>query len=327
MTPNRRLAAALLAGLVLLHLVGTLAAYFEKESGYLWIFAYGQCALLGWWVGFSRVRPAWKLVGWCSGTTFLFALGLRWYVRDAARHTPWTWSDWNGYTASEGMMIPIVGPATAALFVAAGWGLRRRGLYFRTPFGRGDRAAAKVELRKWQFGLGDLLLTTFTAAVSLGLIALTAPYRAWMLALPAFWCERLVDFNLDVIHGLIVFDIVLVAFLAAWATLGKRLLSRRLGWVALVAAIWPLFLASIWIATGVYVLGLGRNGDPCLDVGEFCYSWVQWAYRDFFYLFAFLASSFLVVRLAGCRLVREPKKGSELNDPSSGDRTEPDQSA
>jgi len=277
--------------------VGTLAACFREMPWLLATLAYSQCGLLGWWVGVTRVRTAWKLAGWCLGTASLFALLSHPYVTHPMRTIPWNQFEWIGYSASAGAMITSIAPLALAFLVVVGRGLGRRGIYLRTPFGSDDAGPATVAVRGWQFGLGDLFLTTFTAAVTLGLIALTAPYPAWILELPVFWCRQCIDFHFGVVFGLMALDITLVTFVAAWATLGNRLLSWRLGWVALAAAVWPLACAAATMAVLVYSLEVDLNGEL---------GWERWpleAYFGFFSRFACVAASFLLVRLAGWRWV------------------------
>ena len=75
MARRRAFPAAILAGLVLAHVVGAFAfrswagssTYWADPSRYvIWTLTLGQCGLLAWWVGVTRVRPVWKLAGWCT---------------------------------------------------------------------------------------------------------------------------------------------------------------------------------------------------------------------------------------------------------------------
>ena len=171
-----------------------------------------------------------------------------------------------------------------------------------TPFGKSGCVAREVKLGGWQFSLADLFVITFTACITLGLIALSAPYPGWMLELPVAWCQHLANSHWIVVLSAV--NIVLVTFLAAEATLTAPFLSRRLGWVALVAAVWPLARRSASRAYAVFVLG-----NPSEEgVWDFLRK-LPSDYRSFAWLFGCLVGSFLAVRLAGCRLVRKDSDG------------------
>ena len=204
--------------------------------------------------------------------------------------------------------LPIIALMMVAFSLAAGLVLRRRGIHLITPFADQDQSAPKAPLRKWQFGLGDLLLMTATACLTMGLIALIAPYPGWILELPVAWCKWLPFINPS-FRVLMALEHVGLTFLAALATLPRPLLSRRLAWVALVAAVWPLAIVSAQMATLLCVIGF----DPDIlgfDPREFFLGNLRVCYGNSFREFGFLAASFLVVRLVGCRLVREEPDGS-----------------
>jgi len=175
-----------------------------------------------------------------------------------------------------------------------------------SPFGRGDTGPIRKAFSSWQFGLGELLLTVSTVAVTLGLTLLAAPYSAWFLELAQFFYEE-TGMEWRVLCGAMILDVVLVTLLAAWATLPKRLLDRRLGWVALIAALWPPTCSVLTVTAFL---------PPDIKPGWKVMFWrmAPHAYYEFLLLFMCLAGSFLVVRLAGCRLVRAESNAQEGGD-------------
>ena len=313
-TRNRLFAAALLAGLVFAHLAGSVVVssweYSFESFGLIWTLAAGQCALLGWWVGVTRTRLAWKVAGWCVGSALLLALFSRQFMidpmniwRNADSWPRMAWSLYFDLVPTVGGAVAIAAPLTTVLCLTGAWGLRLQGIRLSTPFGKGDGGTAKMNGRRWQFSLADLLLVTFTACTTLGLLALTAPYPAWILELPVACFKELSDGATATWYVLFVLDYVVVTFLAAEATLPKPLLSRRLGWVAVAGALWPL---SHLLAMRTYmVFGAGLSPSQAgLEPAALISEGLPGYYQDFLRTFVLLAGTFLVVRLAGCRLVR-----------------------
>lgn len=147
-----------------------------------------------------------------------------------------------------------------------------------------------------------------TASMTMGLIALIAPYPRWILELPVAWCNWLL-FS-PYFQVMTALEHIGLTFLAALATLRRPLLSRRLGWVALVAAVWPLAILSVHTAALLCVIEAHPDIPMVSDPREFFLQGLPHRYHDSFRQFGFLAASFLVARLAGCRLVGEESDSS-----------------
>ncbi len=259
-----------------------------------WIPAYAMIhapmLLLGWWVGVSRVRVPWKLAGYSLGITFVFILFSRDYVTHLSREVPWNEFDWIIFPSFVANVVEA--PIALVFFLAGGRLLRWRQVRLETPFA----ASSTLDTaRVWQYTLKDLLLVTFTLAATLGLLLWTAPYPAWLLALPAMWIGELSGI-LAGYYGSEALGGVLVTFAVAWVCLGSGRLSRRVAYATLLA-FWPPIAATLTVMVAAV------SGAPTeLEVAASWYGEVQRGYWRILALFAFLLVSFAMVRLAGCRL-------------------------
>jgi hypothetical protein len=164
--------------------------------------------------------------------------------------------------------------------------------------------------------LRDLLLTTSAAAASIGLCALAVPDLARFGELLEYW-SLLGELTWAAFLAIRAMDVLVATLVAAWATLDRRILTWRLVGAGVVAAVWPPVYVFAWQAPFFHDLGWANQ-----------IAWWRASFPELYFesacLFAMLAGSFLIVRLAGCRLVREksdaPEKGEECDAKSSAHR-------
>ena len=281
---RRRLPAILwLACLVLLHLGVAL-------WGLLTVASCAQMLLLGWWVTVSRVRISWKLAGYCLGMTIVFVLVSREYVTHPSRQVPWTSFDWIIFPGVVGAVLEA--PATL-LFLAAARLPRRWRLRLATPF-RADPSCGSRGT--WQCTLSDLLLLTFSLAATLGLLLWTAPYPTWLLELPKVWLVIFSYMTSATYYSLQTLGGVVAVLAAAWLVLGASRLRWRL-LAVIPVLLWPAALTALIVtiawedfaSPGVTPLAVFVDALPS-------------EYSLTLSLFAVLTVSFVMVRLAGCRL-------------------------
>ena len=248
----------------------------------------GPMLLLSWWAIVSRVRISWKLAGYCLGTTVLFVLALRECVGYVTlRQTPWTSEDW--LSCADAARAVVQAPVALLLLAASRLPHRWR-LRLTTPF------RADPNCGTWQCTLGDLLLVTFALAATLGLLLWTAPYPAWLLELPKIWLAAYSDVIFAILEPLQALGGVLVTLAAAWLVLGTSRLRWRLLTVIPVL-LWP----PVWVAL---VVTIGWEEFASMDLAPLTIivDGLPPDYRSTLSLFAALTVSFVVVRLAGCRL-------------------------
>jgi hypothetical protein len=148
----------------------------------------------------------------------------------------------------------------------------------------------------WQFTLADLLLLAGAVAATLGLLLWTAPYPAWLFALPQLWLASFSDVTLAARYCPEALGGVLLTLAAAWLVLGTSRLRVRL-LIVIPVLLWPpVSLALFLLIIRPLLVQAGLDPFALILAGGLK------EYSRTLFLFAALTASFVVVRFAGCRL-------------------------
>lgn len=299
MTANelvRRLPPSILwlACLVLVHL-GAMLVVPSWGSWRVWLPVSCCCPmlLLGWWVTVSRMRLCWKLAGYCLGMTVIFVVSSWSYMTAHNSLLPWTGMDWEFFAVVGDVGATIEAPVTLLLFLVAARLPRRWRVRLASPFGVDPK---KDACGVWQFTLTDLLLLAGAVAATLGLLLWTAPYPAWLLALPQLWLASLSEVTLVATYCPGALGGVFLTLAAAWLVLGTSRLRGRL-LIIIPVLVWPaVSLALYCLITRRLLVSAG------LDPFELILAGGLKEYGRTLSLFVALTASFAMIRFAGYRL-------------------------
>ena len=295
--PARRLTTSILwiACLVLVHLGIMFVARYWDDWHLLKVASFAPTLLLAWWAAVSRVRISWKLGGYCLGMTVIFIIfsRSRICVFDRWDPSPWINFEWLVWPPFKGITAVREAPLVLLLLLITSRLPRRWRLQLATPF-QADPSDHVGGV--WQCTLGDLLLLTFALAATLGLLLWAAPYPTQLSDLPHAWLWHFTDVTFATAHSLAALGGVLATLVAAWLILGTGRLRWRLPAVVPVT-LWPA-------ASTALICKIAWEKDVLLGLTPLVAftDALPLEYRLTLSLFAVLTASFLMVRLAGCRL-------------------------
>lgn len=252
-----------------------------------------EVGLLSWWVAIGCRNVVLALSGWIAGVTALLAFAVYPFIAvklpyGSELSSPALWEfQWLGVLGSVTMLSVLSAPLVLVCFFVIG--------HFLWRSGRFGGAAVEGELpARRQFSLRDLFILLTVVAGSLAAITTLQPYPGWMTdGCKIVGRALLDDWHWALFVGIDAVRAVLITGGARWLVFGRFRLWAR---CALLAA--SILLSGLISGSMYYALVAAAIAPQKVTVMECIVGGVI----EGAIVAAMSATSFLLLRLSGCRV-------------------------